>query len=1068
MITTDLPFITKILIPKRREGIIRRTKPLDIVKSGLDRRVQILWAPAGYGKTTLLVDFISDSDFPVCWYSFTPEDNEPLEFLRYCVRTLESRFKDGNKGDVNWLIRTSTADWRTLVGLLVTAFHNKVEGKLLFIFDDVHHIDTKSALKEALSLLIERSPSNVHFLIASRTKPSISCLPKLVAQDDVSWLDNETLRLSVEEIAEALSSVWERSVPTEEAQEVATRTGGWVTGVLLTARTRSRDALSPTLASLNESVFFDYLTQEVFNGLPERLKSFLLQTSILKEFSVRLCDNLLNLAHSSQLIHEIKERGLFLEERGSEDSVYRYHDLFREYLERKFSSEKPESYKAFNQRAGSLFQQVGNHDAAIRHLTKAGEAEGAAQIIRQVADRYLQERKWQTLTAWLDLLPRELSERDPHILMVRGAVLLRSGDPARAMEEFDKATAIAEGNDWATAGRVLVHKASASRALGRLDAAVKIAEQGIAVLRSHNARAEDLSEAYRQLASALAGLGEFQRAKEYFELASNIAPQQNLPLISTINDGLAAVHIETGELNKASMYLEKARQGWLKLENNTALPLTLNNLANVYYYLGDFDIALDEITEALKVARAVGERWTQAFVLITRGIMQRANGLHHDALTSLLEGLEMARSILDQRLIAEAVNGLGNTYRDLGELSKAEALLQQAIPDAEQSGERYICARYHLSLGKVYCQMGSFEEATEHLGDAKAMFGEVGSQRGLAEAKLHQGLVFYKLTQVREALVCLRELDHITQRLGYEGFLLADGAQVSELVQFGAAKGAGGVFTRLARRMSERAQLTEPDRTTSPAQRSLPPLKVFSFGQASVFLGKHEVTDSEWRSRKAKELFYFLLCTKRVVTKEEIIEALWPDVTLENFAAASKMNIYRLRQALYPGCVLSKGDGYCFNPESPVDFDLEVFEESLRTAERCEEESPVKEENLLRAMEMYIGPFLNEFYSDWCQSLRTSLEIKYIRALMNVAKYYTARGELGRSVEVLEKLVESDPYNEEANYLLAETCLKLGDRFGSLKYLERYIKAARTELGISVPAHFLSLYNQALTKAPPA
>ena len=174
-----LPYITRTLIPTRRDYAVRRERLIDPLKRNLTKKVQILWAPAGYGKTALLVEMASERSLSVCWYSFEPEDDDPQMFLRYCLQSIRNLYP---KFGISYrpLTRTgSNATWRTQCGFLVNALDSDIDGEVALVFDDLHWIDGKQDLEEALSLLIERAPPKIHFVLASRMWPSLACLPKL-------------------------------------------------------------------------------------------------------------------------------------------------------------------------------------------------------------------------------------------------------------------------------------------------------------------------------------------------------------------------------------------------------------------------------------------------------------------------------------------------------------------------------------------------------------------------------------------------------------------------------------------------------------------------------------------------------------------------------------------------------------------------------------------------------------------------------------------------------------------------------------------------------------------------
>jgi tetratricopeptide (TPR) repeat protein len=348
-------------------------------------------------------------------------------------------------------------------------------------------------------------------------------------------------------------------------------------------------------------------------------------------------------------------------------------------------------------------------------------------------------------------------------------------------------------------------------------------------------------------------------------------------------------------------------------------------------------------------------------------MIQQALGAHNDSLASSSHALEMSRQLLDQRLVAESTETLGSAYRKLGETSKAEVLLQQALLEAEESGQKYIAAIYRISLGKLYCQQGSYLQALEHLRLADAQLTGLESRRRMAEIRLYQAAIYYRTSKLKDAKEYLTQVADLVSQVGYDGFLLADGGEVLDVLRFGAVKRVGGeAFTRLAGRLSDNPWPEETSTVTSfgiGRRSSFPTLRVFGFGNPRVVLDIHEVADSEWRSRKAKELFFFLLCNQQVLSNEQITESLWPDVSLDLSGSALKTNIYRLRQALFYDCILAKDSGYCINPEVQIEFDKENFLQNLRWAVGRQQDNEVRGGYLSKAVELYQGPFLNGFHS---------------------------------------------------------------------------------------------------------
>lgn len=221
--TAELPFITKVLVPKRRDYIVTRYRLLDPMIAKVTNKAQVVCAPAGYGKTALLVEFASAAGFPVCWYSFAQEDHDPVSFLRYCLRSI--RFCTPNFGATYPSLTKSTinTDWKSQIGLFISALHSDIPGRVVFVFDDLHWIHGKQELEEAVSLLIERAPVNVHFVLGSRMWPSLACIPKLASENELGWFDAADLRFSADETVHLLTNLRDQPATFEEGDLVNQR-----------------------------------------------------------------------------------------------------------------------------------------------------------------------------------------------------------------------------------------------------------------------------------------------------------------------------------------------------------------------------------------------------------------------------------------------------------------------------------------------------------------------------------------------------------------------------------------------------------------------------------------------------------------------------------------------------------------------------------------------------------------------------------------------------------------------------------------------------------------------------
>ena len=420
-------------------------------------------------------------------------------------------------------------------------------------------------------------------------------MAKLTSQDELDSIDSDDLRFSAEETEQLLANIWNRPVNADEVDDAQERTGGWAAAINLLAKSQGPPSISSHMRASDQGVLFDYLTHEVFVLMPESLQAFLLRASVIREFTSGMCDRILEISDSARRLQELKARALFLEERGSKETVYKFHDIFKEYLERRLQADQPNEFQSLHKHAAAIYSRMGDDDAAIYHFIQAGESENIAEMVKSVSATYYAQGRWEKLASWLSRIPRAALENEPDLLLLNGQVLLRLGDPTGSLEELDKLVTGPHSKNLESLGKALIAKSTSYRRLGHFDQAVQSAEEGLLVLKGIDCLPEQVPEGYKQLGNAFNVQGDYDRAEQSFLTALALISKENLRLFSLICNDLGVTYLEQGDLDKAVLYLDQARVGWAKLGNQGQLAETLTNLTLVYYHKGEFDLALVEI-----------------------------------------------------------------------------------------------------------------------------------------------------------------------------------------------------------------------------------------------------------------------------------------------------------------------------------------------------------------------------------------------------------------------------------------------------------------------------------------
>ncbi len=282
---------TKIIVPKRPGGVLRRPRLIDYLHENLERKLMLVTAPAGYGKTTLLIDFASDVDMPVCWYTLDEGDRDLAVFLAHLVAALQRHFPDFGRRSQP-LMEHGVPAVATVAAALVADMVSDIPEYFILVLDDWHLVSDESTLRELIDHLLRYLPEHAHLIVAGRTLLR-GPLVRLAAQGAVAGIGAADLRFTADEVREVLAARFNLSITTEQAARFAAEAEGWITAILLTSSSVWQDVMS-RLAHVRDSAgtLYEYLASEVFDRLDVALQDFLLMSAVPHQFTAELCDEL--------------------------------------------------------------------------------------------------------------------------------------------------------------------------------------------------------------------------------------------------------------------------------------------------------------------------------------------------------------------------------------------------------------------------------------------------------------------------------------------------------------------------------------------------------------------------------------------------------------------------------------------------------------------------------------------------------------------------------------------------------------------------------------------------------
>src|SRR3989304_6370880 len=302
--------LTKVRPPQRRKDILRRVRLVDALHQNLHRKLTFVSAPAGYGKTTLLVDFANDVDATFFWYRISAEDNDLIQFVQYLVASFQQKVPSFGKALEE---RLNTMGGAPDAPSLAVDFLNEVEQRVedfsLLILDDYHLAGENQQIVDFVENLLENLPDRLRILIGSRSVYGIPTA-NLYIRDELVTISADELRFRAEALQKLVLQNHRVRLSDEQAQEFAMRADGWIIAILLALRTMENGVL-PELSGGIEHIY-TYLAEEVVNRQSEDLREFMLGTSILDDFNEPLCNFLLQQEDSSQFLRALEERNLFV------------------------------------------------------------------------------------------------------------------------------------------------------------------------------------------------------------------------------------------------------------------------------------------------------------------------------------------------------------------------------------------------------------------------------------------------------------------------------------------------------------------------------------------------------------------------------------------------------------------------------------------------------------------------------------------------------------------------------------------------------------------------------------
>jgi ATP/maltotriose-dependent transcriptional regulator MalT len=608
--------LTKLHIPPPGNNIVHRPELYEKLNIGLSRKLILISAPAGFGKTTVMSDWIDQNKIPAAWFSLDKGDNDPVDFLSYLISGIQSLHSAFGESALKLFNSPNRPSVESIASLLINEILN-INQNFLMVLDDFHLIRNIEVL-ELVTYLLEHIPGNIHIVILTRSDPALS-VSRLRSQNQLVELRSTDLSFSANDISVLFNKKLKLSLSVDDAYSLETKTEGWIAGLQLTALSmQGRDDISGFIQGLkgDNRYIMDYLMEEVLKIQTDDIKEFLLQTSILEQMSAPLCNAVLNRNDSQLILETLEKNNMFVIPLDEERTWYRYHHLFADLLKQRLHQGEKSAITELHTKASEWFNAHSIPLLAIEHAIVNEDFEKSILFLGEIVATMWENGQHAAILKYGDLLPDEIIKKNIEFSLYYAWILIIAGQIQKAEPFLVSAENIAKNiiNDKSSSkediqkskkllGKISVAFAYMNSLLVRSEeifgyskTAMENLSQDDPLWYSWGLYAIGLAEMFRENFKEC--ILAFRSALEFAKKAGNIY------LISTIGSRLSAIEARMGLYSLSYKNCTDLIR-FIKESGYSQIAKSESTFAGLYAYMAGVEVMrtdFDDALESIKIA----------------------------------------------------------------------------------------------------------------------------------------------------------------------------------------------------------------------------------------------------------------------------------------------------------------------------------------------------------------------------------------------------------------------------------------------------------------------------------
>ena len=1057
--TTDIIIQSKCIPPRPSNHCISRATLMRTLKKSLDHSCTLIHSGAGYGKTTILTQFLHTGASRFSWYSVSEEDDNILPFLRHLFFSIKRVVPGFGEGFDAWNLLSRFPKIEELNRLYKLFVNNlcEIEEPILIVIDDYHLIDHEFHINYVMEKIIEFSPPNVHFIIASRTLPNWDITRKLKLQKKLLVISETELAFSSEEIAVFFEDYVAVRLTEDEIAKILEITEGWAISISLLAEQWNNETLDHWL-NISTNDLFTYLSEEVYLKMSTFEQETLLKLAIFPTFSEEFITQFYGI-EIAEALRQFVQRHLFIQTITT-DGLYRFHALFSRFLELKWQQHALQ-YIALHKQAALYYVEQNNIQAVLHHAFKTNDQNFCGELLQNHAESLVRGGQFEWLLEKINRFTAAEKSEYYKIYYFEGECHRYCAYYEKAKQSYENCAKFAKSkNDY-----LFMTKAQAGLAHIYLDTiqpalAEPHLKKALELANHTPVNKEELLELQRQYAENLVNLGKAKRAHIFTEevaLTEDVLQRANVDV---------RILLRTGQLLEAKTLLAKRLELPPQLvathresELLASFVYALLGLGKDAWYAAQHGIRRGQREKSIFIEAVGYIRKAHALLLVDFPDYQGACNAYEMALT-------LMNTINISRVKAEPYMGLAIVKHAQGDMISAKKYLALGLQETEQVQDAWMTALILIAEVKIILSQHEFARAEQLLIKAQRLFHDCGDQNGEMHVLFYQSVIAYKENDVQQFNLSFQQFAQLCITNGYDYFLQRktilgppNRMIFYELLQF--SRNSGGENAAISA-MCRYFQVEES--VVYPHEE----VQVNFLGSLDLIRKNRKLEDKEWQRDKSKELFVYLYCHRnRFTPKEEIAQALWPERNVDSLDRDFKVVLNALLKVLEPTrsarqdsfFIQRKNNMYQLQHIQFLQIDVERFLYFYELG--MEEFDPQLSNDWLHLAEM---SYTDALYAekkqlDWLMQDREKLQSSYIEVLERLAQNATRQQNYKQAIFYAEKMLREDALWEEGYRLLMYSYYQLQNRSLALKWYEKCVQLLKKELNTTPMESTMVVYD---------